>query len=163
MSDNLIQVYTLYINAPAQKVWDAITTSEGSNNWGYGGDVEYDLRPGGAFRNLTTPAMRQMGMGDVAISGTVVEVEPGTRLVLDWQPAWHPESTPTRITWELTEFDGPVTKLVFTHDLTAAPVYAAEVAGGGEPAQGGGGWPWSLAGLKTYVETGSAMANSGTD
>ena len=163
MSDNLIQVYTVYINASAQKVWDAITTSEGSNKWGYGGDVEYYLTEGGAYRNLTTPSMRQMGMGDVAISGTVITSEPGKLLVLDWQPAWHPETAPTRVTWELTEFDGPLTKLVFTHDLTAAPEYAEEVAGGNDPYSGGGGWPWSLAGLKTYVETGYAMVGSGTD
>ncbi len=163
MSENQIQVYTIYINASAQKVWDAITTSEGSNQWGYGGDVEYDLTPGGSFRNLTTPSMRQMGLGEVAVSGTVVESEPGKRLVLDWLPAWHPETAPTRITWELTEFDGPLTKLVFTHDLTASPNYAGEVAGGNDPHQGGGGWPWTLAGLKTYVETGSAMVGSGAN
>jgi len=163
MSDNLIQVYTVYINAPASKVWEAITTSEGSNQWGYGGDVEYDLTVGGAYRNLTTPSMRAMGMGDVAVHGTVIAVDPGKRLELDWTPAWHPESAPTRVTWELTEFEGPLTKLVFTHDLTAAPEYAAEVSGGNDPYQGGGGWPWSLAGLKTYLETGSPMVGSGTD
>lgn len=163
MSDNLVQVYTIYINAPATKVWDAITTPEGSNEWGYGGDVVAELRPGGDYRNLTTDSMRSIGMGDVAVSGTVEEVDPGKRLVLAWQPAWHPESTPTRLTWELTEFDGPLTKVVLTHDLTAAPEYADEVAGGDDPHQGGGGWPWSLAGLKTYVETGGRMVGSGSD
>ena len=162
MSDNLIQVYTVYINATAGQVWAAITTSAGSNQWGYGGDVEYDLTPGGAFRNLTTDSMRAMGMGDVAVSGVVVAAEENARLELNWQPAWHPESAPTRLVWELTEFDGPVTKVVLTHDLSAAPEYAAEVAGGGDPVQGGGGWPWTLSGLKTYVESGSRLANSGT-
>jgi len=164
MSDNLVQVYTIYINASAAKVWDAITTSAGTNQWGYGGDIEADLRPGGEYRNLTTESMRSIaGMGDVAVSGTVETAEPGKLLVLSWQPAWHPESAPTRLTWELTEFDGPLTKVVLTHDLTAAPEYAEEVAGGNDPHQGGGGWPWSLAGLKTYVETGARMAGSGSD
>ena len=164
MSDNLVQVYTIYINSSAAQVWDAITTSEGTNKWGYGGDIDADLSPGGEYRNLTTPSMRELaGMGDVAVTGTVETAEPGKLLVLTWQPAWHPESTPTRLTWELTEFDGPLTKVVLTHDLTAAPEYADEVAGGNDPSQGGGGWPWSLAGLKTYVETGSPMAGSGTD
>jgi uncharacterized protein YndB with AHSA1/START domain len=163
MSDNLIQVYTVYINAPADQVWAAITTSAGSNKWGYGGDVEYDLKPGGSFRNLTTDSMRQMGMGEVAVSGAVIAAQENVRLELDWQPAWHPESKPTRLTWELTEFGGPVTKVVLTHDLSAAPEYADEVAGGGDPVQGGGGWPWSLSGLKTFVESGSPLANSGTD
>ncbi len=162
MSDNLIQVYTVYIEAPASRVWDAITTSEYTNQWGYGGDTEYDFTPGGDYRNLTTDAMKAMGMGDVAISGTVVSVEVGRRLELTWKPAWHPEAAPTVLTWELTEFDGPLTRVVLTHDLTAHPALADEVAGGGEPNQGGGGWPWTLAGLKTLVETGRPMVGSGS-
>lgn len=157
MSDNLIQVYSVYINAPAQKVWDAITQSEYTTDWGYGGESEYDLTPGGTYRNLTTPEMKEMGMGDVAVSGTVVEAEPPAKLVLDWSPAWHPESEPTRLTWEITEYPSGLTRVVLTHDLTKAPEYAAEVAGGGEPAQGGGGWPWCLSGLKTLLETGKPM------
>lgn len=162
MSENLIQVYTVYIEAPASKVWDAITTSEYTNQWGYGGDTEYDLTPGGEYRNATTEAMRAMGMGDVAISGTVVAVDPGKRLELTWLPAWHPEGAPTVLTWELTEYDGPLTRVVLTHDLTAFPSLAEEVGGGGEPAQGAGGWPWVLASLKTLVETGHAMVGSGS-
>lgn len=157
MSDNLIQSYSVYINAPAAKVWEAITTSEYTRQWGYGGDSEYDLTPGGAYRNLTTPEMKEMGMGDVAVSGTVVEVDEPNKLVLDWSPAWHPESEATRLTWEITEYPSGLTRVVLTHDLTAAPEYAAEVAGGGEPAQGGGGWPWCLSGLKTVLETGQPM------
>lgn len=163
MSDNLVQVYTIYINTSAAKVWDAITTPEGSTKWGYGGEVVAELRAGGDYRNLTTDAMRAIGMGDVAVTGTIETAEPGKLLVLSWQPAWHPESTPTRLTWELTEFDGPLTKVVLTHDVTAAPEYADEVAGGNDPNQGGGGWPWSLAGLKTYLETGERMVGSGSE
>ena len=162
MSDTLIQVYTVYIQAPASEVWDAITTSEYTNRWGYGGDTEYDFTPGGEYRNLTTDAMKAMGMGDVAISGTVVSVEVGRRLELTWLPAWYPDAPPTLLTWELTEFDGPLTRVVLTHDLTAFPALADEVAGGGEPHQGGGGWPWTLAGLKTLVETGRPMVGSGS-
>lgn len=157
MNENPVQVYSIYINAPAQRIWDAITTSEGTNQWGYGGDADYDLTPGGSFRLHTTDEMKAMGMGDVAVSGSVVELDPPKRLVLDWAPSWHPGVEPTRLTWELTEFPGGLTQLVLTHDLTAAPQLAPEVAGGGDPAQGGGGWPWSLSGLKTLVETGRPM------
>ncbi len=157
MSDNLVQVYTVYISAPASKVWAAITTSEYTTKWGYGGDIEIDLTPGSDYRSLTTEGMKSMGMGDVAVSGTVLAVEPEKRLELTWAPAWHPEGEPTRLVWELTEYDGPLTKLVLTHDVSANPDLAVEVAGGGEPAQGGGGWPWAVAGLKTLLETGRPM------
>ena len=43
------QVYRVYIKASSQAVWDAITRPEWSERYGYGGRVEYDLRPGGAY------------------------------------------------------------------------------------------------------------------
>ena len=44
------QVYRVYIKATPQAIWDAITTPEWSQRYGYGGFVDYDLRPGGAYR-----------------------------------------------------------------------------------------------------------------
>ena len=44
------QVNRVYIKATAQAVWDAITKPEWTSRYGYGGRVEYDLRPGGAYR-----------------------------------------------------------------------------------------------------------------
>lgn len=158
MSENNVQVYSIYTNAPAAKVWAAITQSEHTTKWGYGGETEYEMKPGGSYTNFTTEEMRTvMGMGDVAVSGTVVEVDEPWLLVLDWAPSWHPDSKPTRLTWELTEYPSGLTKVELTHDLTAAPELAAEVAGGSDPGQGGGGWPWCLSGLKTLIETGAPM------
>lgn len=157
MSNDTTQIYSIYIKAPAQQVWEAITESRYTTQWGYGGETEIDQRAGGGYRNLTTPAMKEMGMGEVAIEGEVVEIDPPKRLVLAWKPAWHPESEPTRLTWELTEYPSGLTFVKLTHDLSAAPVYAGEVAGGADPGQGGGGWPWCLAGLKTLLETGRPL------
>lgn len=154
---NDIQIYSIYIKASAQQVWDAITQPEHTSRWGYGGPVEIDQRAGGRYRNLATQEMKDMGMGEVAIEGRVLEIDPPRRLVLAWQPTWHPESQPTRLTWELVEYPSGLTFVKLTHDLTAAPEYAAEVAGGHDPDQGGGGWPWCLAGLKTLLETGRPM------
>jgi len=154
------QVYSIYIDASAQDIWNAITQSKYTVDWGYGGEVEYDMRPGGRYTNFTTPDMKAMGMGDVAVSGTVVEVQEPTKLVLDWAPAWHADWQPTRLTWELTEYPASgLTKVTLTHDVSKAPELGPEVAGGGDPIQGGGGWPWCLSGLKTLVESGRAMAS----
>ena len=150
-------VYSIYISAPAQRIWDAITKSDHTTRWGYGGEVEIDPRPGGAYRNLSTPEMREMGMGDVAVEGIVVEIDEPRRLVLDWMPTWHADWEATRLTWELTEFPSGLTYVVLTHDVTNAPELGPEVAGGTDPDQGGGGWPWCLSGLKTLVETGEPM------
>lgn len=157
MSSNDVQVFSIYIKAPAQKVWDAITQSEHTTRWGYGGATEIEPQVGGTYRNLTTPAMREMGLGETAVEGEVLEIDAPHRLVLAWKPMWHPESTPSRLTWELTEFPSGLTFVQLTHDVSAAPEYAAEVAGGTDPDQGGGGWPWCLGGLKTLLETGRSM------
>ena len=44
------QVYRVYIKATPEAIWDAITKPEWTERYGYGGRVEYDLRPGGAYR-----------------------------------------------------------------------------------------------------------------
>jgi uncharacterized protein YndB with AHSA1/START domain len=154
-----VQVFRVYIEAPAQQVWDAITSPEFTTKYGYGGEVHYDLTPGGDYRHATTAAMKAMGMGDVSVTGRVVEVDPPRRLVQTWIPAWHGQET--TLTWELTEYAGPLTRLTLTHDCTGAPDTARDVEGTGDAAQGGGGWPWTLAGLKTFLETGRAMVGSG--
>ena len=155
-----IQFFRVYIQAPAARVFEAITSPEFSVKYGYGGEVHLDLTPGGDYRNDTTAAMKEMGMGDVAVTGTVIEADPPRRLVQTWIAAWHQEET--TLTWELTEFDGPLTRLTMTHDCTGAQNTARDVEGTGDAEQGGGGWPWILAGLKTYLETGRQMVGSGS-
>ncbi|MBM6404846.1 SRPBCC domain-containing protein [Phycicoccus sp. CSK15P-2] len=154
-----MQVFRVYIEATAQQVWDGITSSEFTTRYGYGGGVDYDLTPGGDYVAHTTEQMKEMGMGDVAVTGRVLEADPPRRLVQTWVAAWHGEET--TLTWELTEYPGPLTGLTLTHDCTGAQNTARDVEGTGDAIQGGGGWPWVLAGLKTLLETGRPMVGSG--
>ena len=41
-ADVATQVYRVYIRASASAVWDAITTPEWTERYGYGGRVEFD-------------------------------------------------------------------------------------------------------------------------
>lgn len=100
-----------------------------------------------------------MGMGDVAVTGTVLEADPPHRLVQTWIAAWHQEET--TITWDLKEFAGGLTRLTLTHDCTGAQNTAKDIEGTGDADQGGGGWPWVLASLKTLLETGKPMVGAG--
>ena len=122
------QVYRVYIKASPQTIWDAITKPEWTDRYGYGGRVEYDLRPGGAHRALTSEAMRCAGAPDVAVDGEVVEA-----------------------------VKGGVTKLTVIHDLEGAPKLAALVGGDMEGVGAGGGWSWVLSDLKTLIETGKRL------
>ena len=58
------QVYRVYIKATPQAIWDAITSPEWSAKYGYGGRVDYDLRPGGAYRAYPSEAMKKAGRRD---------------------------------------------------------------------------------------------------
>jgi uncharacterized protein YndB with AHSA1/START domain len=154
------QVYRVYIKAPAEAIWDAITKPEWTERYGYGGRAEYDLQPGGAYRGLASEEMRSMGAPDVAVDGEVLEVDPPRRLVLTWRMLMDPELTAegfTRVTYEIEETEGAATRLTVTHDLEGAPKLAALVAGEHEAGGAGGGWSWVLSDLKTLLETGTTL------
>ena len=160
------QVYRVYIKATPQAIWDAITKPEWSERYGYGGRVEYDLRPGGAYRALASDAMKAGGaeMGvpvpDVAVDGEVIEADQPHRLVQTWRMTMDEEMAAegfTRLTYEIEERKGGVTRLTLIHDLEHAPKLAALVSGELEDLGAGGGWSWILSDLKSLLETGSPL------
>jgi uncharacterized protein YndB with AHSA1/START domain len=156
-----VQVYRVYIKATPEAIWAAITTPEWSQRYGYGGHVEYDLRPGGAFRALTSDEMRASGAPEVAIDGEVLEADPPRKLVLSWRMVMDETMAAegfTRLTYEIKEGVGGVTTLTLVHDLTNAPALGALLAGEMEDQGAGGGWSWVLSDLKTVLETGKPMA-----
>lgn len=153
------QVYSLFIKATPQAIWDAITKPEWAERYGYGGRVEYDLRAGGAFKAFASEAMKAMNVPDLIIVGDVISADPPRKLVQTWHPIWDPESeaeAATRLTWELEEQPGGMTRLTVTHDVTGAPLTAKMVAG--QVPNAGGGWAFVLSDLKTLLESGKSMA-----
>jgi uncharacterized protein YndB with AHSA1/START domain len=151
------QVYRVYIKATPQAIWDAITKPEWTQRYGYRGIAEYDLRPGGKYRALAPADMQAMGMPEVVVDGEVVEADPPRKLVQTWHPLWDEEiaAETTRVTFDIEEDDGGVTRLTVTHELEGAPKTAEQVASVARLHEGGGGWSWILSDLKTLLETGS--------
>jgi len=161
------QVYRVHIRATPQAIWDAITRPEWTDRYGYGGRVEYDLRPGGKFRSLATGDIKRAGaeMGietpDVMVDGEVIEADPPRRLVQTWRMLMSPEAAAegfTRVTYEIQEGRDGVSRLTVVHDLENAPHLAVLVGGELEAEGAGGGWAWVLSDLKTLLETGSRLA-----
>lgn len=148
------QVYRIYIKASADAIWDALTKPEWTERYGYGGRVEYDLRPGGTYRAIADAEMQKAGMPEVVVDGEVIEAERPRKLVQTWRAGWDQEP-PTRLTYEITEGEDGVTCLTVTHELDGAPNTAAMVAGSVEGA--GGGWADVLSDLKTLLETGKPL------
>ena len=149
-----VQINRIYIRATAQAIWDAITKPEWTEKYGYGGRVEFDLRPGGSFRSIADADMQRAGMPEVVVDGQVIEADPPNRLVQTWRAAWTDEPA-TRLTYEISEKGGGVSCLTVIHDLDGAPNTAAMVAGAVDGA--GGGWAEVISDLKTLLETGAAL------
>ncbi len=155
------QVYRVYIRATAEAIWEAITQPEWSRRYGYGGDVEYDLRPGGAYRAHASEEFLAAGAPEIVIDGEVLEADPPRRLVQTFRMLMD-EGTKaegfTRLTYEIDPIEGGVTRLTLTHELEEAPRLAALLAGEFEAEGAGGGWAWVLSDLKTLLESGSRLA-----
>jgi uncharacterized protein YndB with AHSA1/START domain len=151
------QVYRVYIRATPEAIWDAITDPDWTEKYGYGGRGEFDLRPGGAYKGFTSEAMRSMGAPELGVDGEVIEADRPRKLVQTWRMVMDQEMADqgfTRLTWEIEEGKGGVTKLTVIHDLEGAPKLAMLVSGGMEDGGAGGGWSWVLSDLKTLLETG---------
>jgi uncharacterized protein YndB with AHSA1/START domain len=161
------QVYSVYIKATPQAIWDAITKPEWSERYGYGGRVEYDLRAGGTYRVFASDDMKkaraEMGGGptpDVIVDGEVVESDPPRKLVQTWRMLMDPQTEAegfTRLTYEIAETNPGVSKLTLTHELEGAPRLALFLGGGMESQGAGGGWSEVLSSLKTLLETGQRL------
>ena len=159
------QVYRIFIRATPQAIWDAITKPEWTERFGYGLRDEFDLRPGGAYRGRANAGMKAMGIPDVVVDGEVIEADPPHKLVITWRMAMDPRMYAegfTRLTYEIVEGKGGVSRLSVIHDLEKTPGHAAMVAGVLQGPGEGGGWLWILSDLKSLLESGKPMTTEQT-
>jgi uncharacterized protein YndB with AHSA1/START domain len=154
------QVYRVYIKATPEAIWDAITTPEWTDRYGYGGIIDATLEAGTQYRILAGVGMQSAGVSGPIIDGELIEVDPPRKLVQTWRMLMDPDMEQegfTRLTWEIQGGTGGVSKLTVIHELEGAPKLAAMVAGGSEDTGAGGGWSWILSDLKSLLETGETM------
>jgi len=153
------QVYEVYIKATPQAIWDAITSPEWTVKYAYRGAVEYELRPGGAYRAHATPEMQSFGLPDVVVDGTVESADPPRKLVHTYRFLFNDETKAegfTRVTWEIEKVAAGFCRLTVVHELEGAPTMAGMVSSKFSE-MGTGGWAWILSDMKTVLETGSSM------
>jgi uncharacterized protein YndB with AHSA1/START domain len=139
-------VYTIYIVATPQQVWQALTAAEFSRKYFFGNAVEVDLRVGGAY-------IVRAPDGSLHISGEVIECEPPKKLTVTFNvnwPALIEKLGPTLVTYEI-EPAGDAVRLTMTeaHDRAIDD----DILSGGRQ-----GWPAILSSLKSLLETGEALA-----
>src|SRR6478672_4707869 len=74
-------VYTIYIAATPEKVWQALTSAEFSRQYFSGFAVELEQKIGGAFKVLAPD-------GSLHVSGEVIEHDPPRKLTITWDVNW---------------------------------------------------------------------------
>ena len=139
------QVYQLYINSSAERVWEAVTDPAMLVRFFYGAHFESTFSPGARLRSWSPD--RSALWGD----NLVVEADPPRKLVHTWRSLYDPEiaaEPESRVTWELEAQPSGVTRLTVTHDrLEDSPKTAASVRG----------WSYILSSLKSLLETGEPL------
>ncbi|MFC4072832.1 SRPBCC domain-containing protein [Actinoplanes subglobosus] len=168
MSDT--QVFRIWIKAPAEKIWQAITDPAWNEKYGYAAPQFFELKKGGKFHSTPNQGMRDYAeangfpMPEVILDGEVLESEPPRRLVQTWRMLMDPTTGAepfTTLTWEIEEAGAGVQRVTITHDTPGAPATATMIRGNTEAgAEGGGGWAWVLSDLKSLLETGKIMTDA---
>jgi uncharacterized protein YndB with AHSA1/START domain len=138
-------VYTIYIAASAEKVWEALTSAKFSRQYFFGNAVEIEQKVGGSYIVRQSDGARH-------ISGEVVECDPPRKLAftfnVNW-PALIEKLGPTLVSYEI-EPAGDTVRLTMTesHDRPLSD----DILSGGRQ-----GWPAILSSLKTLLETGKPL------
>ena len=136
-------VYVLYIAAPPEKVWQALTEGDLSEKYWFGYRV---CASGKAGERMTavSPA------GKLAHDDPILESDPPRRLVYAWKPLYKdlPDEKPSRVTFELAPLKGQ-TRLTVTHDAfdEGSKIFGLISKG----------WPAVLSSLKSFLETGQGL------
>ncbi len=144
MTATATQVYSVFIKATPEQIWEAITNPEFTEKYFYASRVE-----------LANGRRRAFGPeGQLWGDEAILEEDPPRRLVHGWRALYDPElaeEATSRVTWEIDQQEGGVSRLTVTHDqLEGAPKTAESVAGG---------WMYVLSGLKTLLEVGRPMVD----
>ena len=136
-------IFTYYIAAPVEKVWDGFVSKEANRTIFMGADFEVDLRPGGA---MTWSGPGKDGQLVRYVTGEVLRVE--VPALLEYRFGMGAGTVMSRVKVELTP-ETEAVKVVVTNDEFAEddPAYA----------QNADGWPRILSRLKTLLETGKTF------
>jgi uncharacterized protein YndB with AHSA1/START domain len=135
-------VYVIYIEAPQQRVWDALTTGEDTVHF-WSRYVQSDWKRGSRVEFLRADKSK------LSHDGEVLEIDPPNRLVMTFDvSAEGMREPPSRVTYELSHQYG-ATKLTVTHDQFRPDSQVLPAISGG--------WPQILSSMKSYLERGAAM------
>lgn len=137
-------VYQAFINAPTDKVWNAIVDGDATVQYFYGTRVESEWEPGSKI-------VYTNGDGSIAADGEIISIEHGSRVEMTFTARWDPELAaegPAREVW-LVEESGQLTKLTIElYDVAEGSKTLDDFVNG---------FPLIVSGMKTLLETGAPI------
>lgn len=140
-------VYVSYIESTPERVWDALTNGDVTEQYFFGSRVESGWKEGSRITYSRG--------GEVTDWGEILKCEPQKELSFTWTNKWDNEERdePTIATFTLKELNGTV-KLTLRHENLMEKDYVEE-----EDTFVGynNGWPAILSNLKTLLETGRTL------
>lgn len=135
-------VLETYIRTTIDKLWDALTNPDHSEQYHFAkARINTDMKKGSRFDHVTPD-------GNIMLGGEILDMDPPNRLDLTFEPGWcSPDNkNHSRITYEL-ETIGDACKLTILH---------YDIPEGQDGVKDG--WARVTASLKSYLETGEALA-----
>lgn len=133
-------VFSIEIEAPIQKVWDAITNRDGVTRPMFNCVLHSTLEAGARMDYTDTAGKRCFLFGDV------LEIAAPTRFVHTFVFGLH-DDPPTRVEWSLESLTADRTRVTVTHfGLPEGSKTRRDVSGG---------WPTILRRFKSEIESGS--------
>ncbi|MBO9712752.1 SRPBCC family protein [Sphingomonas sp.] len=137
-------LYVTYIRTTPERLWEALTDSDFSQQYWLGARAESEWKVGAPWR-LVFPDGRE------ADSGEITAFDPPSHLAIRWRNQWSPELNAEG--WSLCTMDlepaGDAVKLTVTHSIERAESkFIGAVSGG---------WPKILSNLKSLIETGETL------
>ena len=136
--------YVTMIAATPEEVWRGLTTPEFTEQYWHNTRIQSDYKPGSVVE-FANPD------GSVGVCGEILEADYPTTLAYTWRFTRDPalqNDPPSRVTFRLEQLDVG-TRLTVTHDQLApdSATFAAVSTG----------WPYVICGLKTLLETNTAV------
>lgn len=142
----LSYVYVTYIHASPEQVWNALTDADlTASYWGHANVSDWQV-------GSTWEHRRTDGSGIADVTGTVMQSEPPTRLVITFGEGDSPEEQ-SLVTFVIEPYDD-IVRLSVTHERIADQQALTEISHG---------WPAVLANLKSLLETGDVLPQAPWD
>jgi uncharacterized protein YndB with AHSA1/START domain len=137
-------VYVTHINAPPEKVWEALTNPEFTRQYYGGRRIQSDWSVGASIKFLRPD-------GGIDLVGEVLRFEPPRVLSCTFIDTRHtelPPEKPSRLTFEVAHAMG-VTTLTITHDEFETGSRLVQVVGTG--------WQLIACSIKSLLESGKPL------